>query len=231
MGSLIVSQQVRLGKLLRTLIEYRTDLAVVPIGQKVRVHYKKTWRVLEEHPILSSEGLRMAIRGSFGEEVSRSLDQNGKAFFELKGQSFLLRFLKDHTGGLLAIERLKALPEPDRWPHAVHNWLENGGYLELEAEELYAALLKTWVQEKSGLVVSLERTIKYPLQSGKAQLEQREWKKDFETLEQGINEALNLSISLLAINSITLSAEEKEKLKNLARTIPILHCENKELFF
>ncbi len=227
----IASQTPRLGKLLRTLIEYSTDLALVPIGHAVRIRYKNSWRVLEEHPVLSSETLHAAIRGSFGEVVSSELDTRHKAFTEVNGQRFLLRFMKDHTGGLLAIDRLKALPEPDRWPKAVHDWFTEGGFLEVDAEELYAAILKCWTQNKSGLAISLERTIKYPTVSVVGLVKQREWKADFETLEKGVNEAMLLSPSLLAINRVPFSPDEKERLKKLANTVPVLVCENGEAFF
>lgn len=231
MDYLTASRTPRLGKLLRTLIEYHSDLALVPIGHPVRIRYKKTWRVIEEHPVLSSENLHAAIRGSFGEGVSHKLDVRHKAFFELNGQRFFLRFLKDHTGGLLAIERLKVLPEPDHWPKAVHDWFTEGGFLEVDAEELYAAILKRWTQEKNGLAISLERTVKYPITTIVGLIEQREWKQDFDVFEKAANEALLLQPQLLGINRIFLTDDEKEKLKKLSNTIPVLVCENGEMAF
>jgi hypothetical protein len=231
MDYLTASRTPRLGKLLRTLIEYHADLALVPIGHPVRIRYKNAWRVIEEHPVLSSENLHTAIRGSFGEVVSHELDTQHKAFFELNGQRFFLRFLKDHTGGLLSIERLKPLPEPDHWPKAVHDWFTEGGFLEVEAEELYAAILKRWTQEKTGLAISLERTVKYPTATLLGLVEQREWKQDFENLEKGVNDALSVAPNLLAINRVFVTDDEKEKLKKLANTVPVLVCENGELAF
>ena len=83
MDSLTASQTIRLGKLLRTLIEYRQDLALIPTDHPVRIRYKNQWQILEEHPVLSSEALHTAIRGSFGEAVSHQLDTVHKAFFEI----------------------------------------------------------------------------------------------------------------------------------------------------
>lgn len=231
MDYLTASRTPRLGKLLRTLIEYHADLALVPIGHPVRIRYKNTWRVIEEHPVLSSENLHAAIRGSFGEVVSHELDTRHKAFFELNGQRFFLRFLKDHTGGLLSIERLKPLPEPDHWPKAVHDWFTEGGFLEVDAEELYAAILKRWTQEKTGLAISLERAIKYPIAPLAGLVEQREWKQDFDVFEKAANEALLLQPQLLGINRLPLTDDEKEKLKKLANTVPVLVCENGEMAF
>ena len=40
-----------------------------------------------------------------------------------------------------------------------------------------------------------------------------------------------LSPSLLAISRVPLTDEEKEKLKKLANTVPVLVCENGEVMF
>lgn len=231
MDYLTSSQTPRLTKLLRTLVEYHAELALIPVGQPVRVWHQNTWRILEEHPLLSSTDLHASIRGSFGEAVSHSLDHAGKAFFELNGQHFHLRFLKDQEGGLLRIERLKPLPEPDRFPNAVHDWLREGGFLEVDAEELYAAILKHWTHEKLGLAVSLEKAVKYPVTSLLGLVEQRELATDFSTLENGVNEALTLHPALLALNQVPATNPEKSRLKTLALTVPVLLCHSTEVIF
>jgi len=198
------------------------------VEQPVRIWYKKAWRVIEEHPLMSSPVLHAHIRGSFGEAVSRDLDRHRRAFFEMNGHRFFLRFLGDKEGGSLLIERLEALPDPNHWPKAVHDWFAVGGFLEVDREELYASILKQWTHEKTGVGISLEKCIKYPIPPLNGLLQQREQGEHFTGLGRALKEALDLHPQLLAFNQMPFTDTEKGQLQNLAKSLPVLCCQSSD---
>lgn len=212
------SKTPQLWKLLRTLVEYQAESLLIPVGEAVRVWHKGEWCPIKEHPILKSDELHAHIRGSFGENVSARLDQGLSAWVEHAGSTFFLKFFKNNQEGILKVDRLKALPLLQDWPEKVRNWLRTGGLLELTEANLYIAILKYLAQNQEGLVVSLEKELRYPLPSSLALVHQRECGN--EPLSKLLSEISTLRPFVLGLGNISLSETDLALIKRVSKHIP-----------
>lgn len=89
---------------MRTLIEYDADLLIVPSGFHPRVQHEKKWHEVKNHPALSSEELKLAIRDAFG-EISLSELLEGKTLSnEYKGKKLELSLQKLSDGLILMVK-------------------------------------------------------------------------------------------------------------------------------
>lgn len=212
------SKTPRLWKLLRTLVEYQAESLLIPVGEAVRIRHKGEWRTIKEHPILKSDELHAHIRGCFGENVSARLDQDLSAWVEHAGNTFFLKFFKNNQEGILKVDRLKALPSLQEWPEKAHIWLRTGGLLELTENHLYIAILKYLAQNQDGLVVSLEKELRYPLPSSLALVHQRECGD--EALSKLLSEISTLRPFVLGIGNLSLSESDLALIKRVSRNLP-----------
>lgn len=209
-------------KLLRTLIEHDANRLLLPEGEPPRAFFANRWQNIEDHPPIDlKEGLE-SLRQLFPSDSFNEFQNGIDAIIEYRENRFHLSLQEGNAGDLVLVEMLKPIPRPDQWPTAVHNWLSAGGYLEVHNPELYAGILKNWIEKNNAIAVSLEKRVLYPLDSKQGFITQKELGRDFSNLKEGLLDAFALKPKLLALNQLPLSEKEQSVIKELARRLPVL---------
>ncbi|MFA5854706.1 MAG: hypothetical protein WC846_00220 [Candidatus Gracilibacteria bacterium] len=198
-----------------------------------QVEHGGEWKKVDAAPV-NSEEFYEQIENTFGPRIADALTQGLHQTFEALGEKFFLSLAENTTGGILKIEFLEPLPPKELWPSAVTDWINCGGFLELENPELYAAIMMHLSETSSGLLVSLEKEIKYELvrthkladysaeHSTGSLVHQKEFGLHFLSLKEAIYEAENLHVQTLGINGFTLTENEKDALKKLSKFHPVM---------
>ena len=232
------SKTQTLWKLLRTLAKYKGAAMVSPFS--TQVEHGGEWKKVDSAPV-NSEEFYEQIENTFGPQIANALAQGLHQSFEALGEKFFLSLAENAAGGILRIELLAPLPPKEVWPLAITDWLTRGGFLELENPELYAAIMLHLSETVDGLLVSLEKEIKYELVRARpasavahkladyfadhstiSLVHQKEFGLHFLSLKEGIYEAENLHVQTLGINGFTLAENEKDALKKLSKFHPVI---------
>lgn len=215
-----------LPKLLRTLKEYEGRILLVPSYSKPRILVKKNWEIINEHAEPGEAELCEHIAEVLGAKTLENLENGLEISLESDGARFLFTLRENKDGKILAVQKLAdTLPNiknSNDWEN-ISNWIKTGhGILFLNDQSIYAALLKFISQQKNGLIVSLERSIKYPAKSYLGLIEQREFGEHFEILSEALRESCQNNAFLIGINELRLNDSEKKLIEKIAEKTLVL---------
>ncbi|MFA5792652.1 MAG: hypothetical protein WC897_02145 [Candidatus Gracilibacteria bacterium] len=211
------SKQQILEKLLNTLLRYQAELIAIPAGKKARIFRRNKWTEINTCPKLTVEEIITEAEKTFGPTISEDLLRGKHALFDFKNRNFFLLLTENTEGGIFTIELLKELPKKTAWPSQVFDWIRVGGFLEVHDMEIYISILQELAKEKSNIIVSLERAIKYRILEPKGLVHQKELDLHFSTLREGLKEAGDLHANIIGIAEIALTDREKILIKELSR--------------
>ncbi len=206
-------------KLFRTLIQYKGSTLLLPAGESPRIWFQDQWHLIEEHQELDEDALCLELETVFGSLVWNDLKNGIESFFDYREHRFLLKSFENQKGSVLFAQELPAPPELEDWPEEARVWLKKGGLLKVKDAALYAAILRTVSQNREGNVVSLERRIHYPLPSYLGFIHQKELGEHFETLEEGLKEAIELHAEVLGLRELQIP---ENILNAWAQVMPVL---------
>lgn len=197
-------------------------------GRAPQIYVRDRWVTVKEHPTLQLGEMDAHLREVIGSKKFEDLENGMELVYGQGERRFVFSMQENKEGKVLLARTLKVIPtnlsELKEFPE-IEAWIRNTrGIYKVSDPAIYAGILRHFSQSQNSPVVSLERLIKYPADSFTGLISQKELGEHFETLEEGLSDALQLKPALIGICELNVKTSDFVALEKIAGERLLLLC-------